>query len=298
MALRLLAGPFDIVSDTGELASNLGFWFWYKNVGIVSDINWARSVVTLDGVYQQITTFTHQINGWWMDICQLVYTDWATEYTCEPKVFLPTQTQTGPIHSSQWIYPYVRRGNQRFYARGGKIHVLENGVIAEYSGTLPASPSGVGEGRGPDELFVAGPLGTDAQCFFYDVVKQEVSSEVYHLGMSCSGLVYAPEYGVLVSLHTGYKMRVWSLEVEPNYLSEPSVLKGELKGGRLVTYQVQALGAQSDPCEGELVDWSLSGAGMLLATQSTTDSEGYATVQVRYGLSDSGFTTVEARLVC
>ena len=64
--------------------------------------------------------------------------------------------------------------------------------------------------------------------------------------------------------------------MRPSSLSSPAAVSA-IAQGRVSQVRVRLLGANSDACEGELVDWSITaGSGALAEAQSTTDADGYA----------------------
>jgi len=158
-------------------------------------------------------------------------------------------------------------------------------------------------GRNDHEIFLYEVFGTFSRCCFYDTVTLLQSSPMMYLGIESEAVTYAPEFGVIVSLHgdTTHEpttMRIWSLENVPTAISNPVLIAGSTKQGYLATYQVRVLSDHSEPCPDELVDWSLSGAGILLATQSTTDEDGYATIRVQFGLAETGDMVLGASVSC
>jgi hypothetical protein len=66
----------------------------------------------------------------------------------------------------------------------------------------------------------------------------------------------------------------------------------------VVTYRVRVTGAHNDVAEGELIEWSLTGVGVILDPQTVVDASGYATTRVRYWLNDVGDSVVKATLSC
>jgi hypothetical protein len=141
---------------------------------------------------------------------------------------------------------------------------------------------------------------------FYNTVTKELASPIYYVPLESKGVFYAPEFDVMVSVHDDddfgsgpvFTTRVWSFEVGPAVLSAVQLIAGVAKAGQLCTYRVQVLGDQSDICVGELVNWTLTGVGLLLDAQSETDDEGYATTRVLYGVTDEGDSTIEANVTC
>jgi hypothetical protein len=123
---------------------------------------------------------------------------------------------------------------------------------------------------------------------------------VYLISEPADYLLFAPEYGVMVSgkvVGDTMTMWVWSLEVHPTILTDPEAM-AETKSGQVVPYRVRVMGDDNDPAVGELVDWQLIGAGMLLDIQSKTDDDGYATTRVQYGLAETGESVVKASVLC
>jgi len=105
---------------------------------------------------------------------------------------------------------------------------------------------------------------------------------------------------VLVSVTSGVpsQVRIWSLEVQPDAISEAVIIRGQAKAGHVATYQVTVTGAQGEPCPDEWLDWTIQGAGRLEHSQSQTDADGHANIKVIYSLDDTGDSTVKASLRC
>lgn len=318
MGVRQLAGPFPIVNDLGEAPSSIGGWTWVPNIGVVADLFQAKGRIVIDGVYQPTGYQTPSVStGWWPDQHRLVYLKFVSsgifdEYVYDPLVLMPKLLEEG---ISIFINnEYVKLLDRRlYYAQGIRAIDLAGVNTIEISqadlGLL--NTGSVGPGRHDNELFIGCSYGGLTRARFYDTLKKEVSSVVYHVPMESLALAFAPEFGVMVSLHDApFALRVWSFEVEPVTLSAPELVPpGLLKEGYLPTFRVQALGAHDDPCEGELIDWTLESPdspassppetrGRLLLTQSLTDADGWAKVRVRYGVGDAGASVISASLKC
>jgi hypothetical protein len=188
-------------------------------------------------------------------------------------------------------------------------------VVTPEGPPLPVSfrNANVFPGRSNTEVWIGErfSIGSNGRGIFYDTITREFSSPLYHLGMGTRSVVYATDLGVLVSGHDypseGYtgglltrrQLRIWSLEVEPTTVSPVEVAGGTVKSGQVVTYRVQVTGAQNDPAEGELVDWTLEGAGTLLDPQSKTDVDGYAITKVQYPVVEiEGSSVITASVTC
>lgn len=301
MAVRQLAGPFNIVLANGALVTDpVRMRLWYPGVGLLLEAGWDKLLVTLDGVCQVVgrTFITDTIKLCWQAEPNqiLAQHDDGMEYFYDSRIWHGTGIARSEVLSG-FNYNYVRLVDRRLDRSISDIVSVINGVRtveadAEfYIDTLWA-------GRSNIEVFLS--AWSDGEFRFYDTHTRTMSP-IMNTGMSHIGMVYAPEFGVVVSLHgssSPYQLRVWSLETVPDTLSDPEVISGELLGGRVVTYRVRAMGAHSDPCVGELIDWTLTGEGILLDAQSETDEDGYAITKVKYGLYDSGDSVVSASLLC
>jgi hypothetical protein len=205
---------------------------------------------------------------------------------------------------------YVKLADRRIYTNSFKMYRQVEGVVPdvpEYD-FYPFFPDEVLPGRSEHDMWVPGASQQTGSGCFYDTVMCRVSSPVYKIATLpyFNFLGYAPEYGVLFSIHaTGpsptidqLMVRIWSLEVHPTILTVPEAFIGTPKSGQVVTYRVRVTGDDDDGAENELVNWSLTGAGVLLDVQTKADADGYATARVQYGLGESGSSTVEARVLC
>jgi hypothetical protein len=117
---------------------------------------------------------------------------------------------------------------------------------------------------------------------FYDVVaKQQVAKPwIARIGAN-NGAWYSVKYDIFISYtvsDTDWYVSVWANAVRPDSLSDPEAVS-PLVAGRVTQVRARLLGGHGEPCAGELISWSITaGDGSLTATQSTTDSEGYAYV--------------------
>lgn len=329
MSVRLLAGPFPLKDHANRTLLNVGVsgvTGWYPNVGLVilgrsstSQNMLAHYVVTLDGGSAQSSrTFIFEIGpwSWWPARQRIVQKDWdGLEWVVEP-VALSWQT-TGPEGRSPGgingvnIYRYVKLLDRRIYASSWWIYRQVDGVPVDVieSERFPVPPNAVFPGRSNTDVWVAASgsiFGHEGVGCFYDTISCKIASPYYHIRHTIPNyiyLAYAPEYGVLVSLHKSETedktfIRVWSLEVEPTLLTDPEPFIGEVKSGQVVTYRVRVMGDEDDGAENELVDWSLEGVGTLLDVQTKSDKDGYALVRVQYGLRETGPSIVRASVLC
>jgi hypothetical protein len=331
MPLRLLAGPTKIVDDEGNLPVSMALSAYYPGMGLLAVGYYDYYVsntyhrITFDGVSQRLPlqgTGTHTL-GWWVPRKRMVSYPGAPgfdapEVVWEPKVFLPQRAdepRTGILNPPIYIIarPYIRLADRWLYGNGPRVNVVRaigDGAWTEgqEGPNWPFFMTGVLPGRVDTEILGFGipPGGSVDRCRFYDVERQVFTSPTIYLGMETNCLVFAPEWGILVSGHAGetfedgpaYAIRVWSLEINPQHLSDPSPYMGTPKSGQIVTYRTQLTGGLAEPVEGELINWQSAGSGLLLDAQSTTDVNGYATARMQYRVGETGESVVQAGVQC
>ena len=312
MAVRQLAGPFTVRLEDGTPASPTSGRpaVWHQDVGLIMDLNFNYSIVTLDGVAEPISFWLRPDNvGWWSSARRMLAlfenftgTEW-TEVLVERRTIGPYQlvkTGTGSPGFSRYVKLPDGRRIFNFILEDFKYFSDDGTVTADGIGSIkPFVLGDIWAGRHDWEIFVAEIASGSPMSFaFYDTQAKKFS-QTYRIGLPANALTYVPEWGVVVSLHNGYtEMRVWSLETQPATLSDPQLIAGENKGGFIATYQVQVLGDAGEPCKDELIDWSTVGAGSLIRRQSKTDENGYATVKIKFGLEDHGQCVLTAALRC
>lgn len=312
MALRQLAGPFTITDRDGNFPSAVTGWRWYPDVGIMTLINNQQCFMTVDGIYQPINSSRPSLYGYWP--AKKRWMTWNMpaenkEYILDPKsLTMLTIDDTDKVIDGFFFRDYIKLADRRIYFVANQMYkIINKATTLDSDGRLPFLWGLVGPGRTDTEIFLVetgdiqnhAPTVGDTRCCFYDTLTKTYSPLMY-LGMACHGAIFATELGVIISLHDGppLTLRVWSTEVKPSTLSTPTVLENTPKGGLITTYQVQALGTQSEPCVGELIDWQVFGVGNPIGSQSTTDENGHATMRVVYKVDDTGESLVQAKLVC
>jgi hypothetical protein len=173
---------------------------------------------------------------------------------------------------------------------------LNDGVTftTEYtwSGTALGSILTVSPGGAPNILCVASH-NSPGQIRFYDIVKKTQVGSVLYVGEAHDGVWYVPKHNVFLEVHTK-QVKVLANAVRPATLANPSAL-ATVQAGRTVQVRTRLLGAQSEPCVGELIDWSITaGSGSLADAQTTTDADGYAYNTLVSAVGSSGNVTVQA----
>jgi hypothetical protein len=115
---------------------------------------------------------------------------------------------------------------------------------------------------------------------FYDVVakQQVVKPWVSWIGAN-NGAWYSVKYDIYISYAVSggeWSVSVWANTVRPASLGDPEAVT-PLVSGRVTQVRAKLVGDHGEPCEGELISWSItSGDGALTTAQSTTDADGYA----------------------
>jgi len=104
-----------------------------------------------------------------------------------------------------------------------------------------------------------------------------------------------PKWDIFLVLHSN-QLTVFANQIRPATLSNPVALSA-VKAGLVTQLQVQLLGSCSEPCVGEVINWSLtSGSGSLTAQQSTTDDNGNAQIGYVCPVGSSGSMTISAEV--
>jgi hypothetical protein len=289
--------------------------------------------MALDGGASNIMPGRPVSFSWWPARSRVVRVSQETtgeyfEFVYEPKILARQHTHPNDqsLVSSLQVSQYIKLEGRRLVMFGTRIVSVPNGgnfsggAVGEdffYEGpVVPMISAQLLPGRSPEEALVSGwwnggGPGQSARCAqFYNMVTQTMVSPVYFVDDVYTGsgnrAVFAPEFGVFVTFQEEdlgpssgvYTIRVWATEVDPFELVGPTVYRGTVREGQVVTYRVRLLGAQGEPVEGELVNWMVTGVGVLLDTQSETDDEGYATVKVRYAIGEDGDSEVTASVRC
>lgn len=282
------------------------------------------AVMTLDGVFEP--AFQYFWPGgymfWWAEKNVPMLEQYGFMYLVEPHSLSRTQALPNAFPNSNFLYYSSAQVSDRML--GYYNHRIVNaswdaasmtwtyeggGYEAPREGPYwPFPDANMWAGRSQTEVFLADSY-YEAGGAFYDTVKRAQSSPIYYVPVTPEKrlvhLTYAPEFAVLVAVYENWTsdphfwtVEVFALEVCPTTLSDVTIVKGRARAGEVVTFGVTAFGDHNDPCEGELIDWTLTGIGELLIQQSTTDENGLATTKVLFNLVDTGSCVLEAKLSC
>lgn len=187
----------------------------------------------------------------------------------------------------------------RFLKVGTEVDasLITDGVtyIPEYTftGTAPSGQVTVSRTKSPGLICLA--WGGNGQIRFYDTVARTQVGPTQFVGEGFDQCWYIPKWDIFLELKNK-QLKVYANAVRPASLSNPSALSA-VQAGLVTQWQVQVLGAQGEPCVGELVNWSIgSGDGSLTALQSTTDDNGNAQVGYICPVGSSGSVTIDAEV--
>lgn len=196
----------------------------------------------------------------------------------------PTALLGGVIQSGGKLFHIDGSGD--IYSRpvGGSTDTLELELTSALNGDA-WSP-----GPAAGQVFVAGR----SNALLYDVAGNALVGWERKLGATAAWpMIYSKELGVWLVLTTSNtptthnQISIYADQAVPTTLSAPAALSA-VNEGAAPQFRVRLTGASGEPCEGYLVDWAIQLPAKLLALQSTTDSDGYATVSVAVPLNTSG----------
>lgn len=323
MALQLLAGPFPVMTRNGKYARFFSRPMWFDNLQAfvaclyVNDTpNYIRNgfLVQIDGkalprndqisVYE---SFFHDLGTSGIATASSYSSgeakrnvDWISLSTVEASLPSPINLRLGRAMflSDRIIMPFT---NGDMYWRPYSADTWT------FEADLPAIPSASAvtvmmPGSGANRTaFVAGAN----NAVLYDYDDKAVVGWERRLGWNSRWpMVYSPQLGVWFAFdqintpETHDRVWVYADAPTPTALATPTALSTPNQG-KSVQFRTRLTGNLGEPCEGYLIDWSVTaGPGVLLADQSTTDANGYATVTVGLPVGNVGVnTTVQAQVL-
>lgn len=207
MAVRLLAGPFQLRDADGVLPVSMLVKAWYPHVGLLCAgyfayyANLRTHMATMDGICVMGVSLRPNWS-WWPDHKRMVTMESNGDETVwEPKAFCaqstgPADALEDTAENDMYLYRYVKLPDRRIYFRNQRIYRVIKGQgagVAE-SDVFPFPAGEVNPGRSETDVWVNNGTNPDRGCF-YDTVTREVSSPVYYTGMECNQLVYASDTG-------------------------------------------------------------------------------------------------------
>ena len=311
MALEVLYGPVNVQAGGISAASAAGF-MWLQGIGLLAVLDLSSAfnlyAVQMDGTAKgprsgyngsgfapvldlrnvrglAVATVTDLYNFNWLvgqpDTLSLLHGS-----ACYRINVITADRYVGFFDSGA--------GMQAQATHDGTMYVSEYTFTSPSAGTL----KNVSRGRSTTEVCLAFYNG---QVRFYDLSLKVQNGPTLFVGEAPDGCWYVPKWDVFVEL-LSLQVKILADATAPATLSNPIALTntdllGDVIAGRIAELQVQLLGAQSEPCIGELINWSVtSGVGLLTAPQSTTDDNGYATTGLIIPIGGTGTTAVSATL--
>jgi hypothetical protein len=307
MALDVLYGPADIALGGTPVVSATGF-MWLQGIGLLAVLDPATAfgfyAVQLDGSVQGPRSsyngsgFTpvldiRSIRGLAVGGGGSLYTfDWLVGQK-EP---VPILTATGVASIN-----VIAADRYLHFSSGTPMQALAStdGITftAEYTFPTPAGYTlvNVSRGRSTTEVCVTYSNGSLGQIRFYDTVGKAQVGDTLYLSDAPEGCWCVPKYNIFVELKS-LQLKILADSIAPATLSNP-VASPAAGAGLVSQVSVQLLGAQSEPCVGELIDWSIaSGTGDLAVPQSATDETGTAINLLIVPIGSAGSVVVDAQL--
>lgn len=285
MALELLAGPFPVVDGNGDALDISqtcqhadGFGIGAYQTGFFSVVQWdgktyPRATMPRAEIY--VLDLQDEAGNWLIIEALLLDKIYAFDRRTGAVGDLLYSGATAEMNGIQ------ARCTDRFlnvistHARGRPLDLstaFANEATFVGAGTGTASLSRT---RQANVICVIWPTG---EVLYYDFVNKVQVAGSGFLGTN-AGAWYSPRHDVFVVLTgsgTNY-ISIYANSVAPTDISDPAA-SPSLQKGRSSTISVTLTGSAGNPVAGELVDWTLSGPGALLASQSLTDESGVASV--------------------
>lgn len=205
--------------------------------------------------------------------------------------------------ASGHLYPTIHAICADRFLQFGNSQVLSSpltdGVTftPEYTwpGVAPGDGTSISRGRSDTEICVVSDV--TGQIRFYDILTKQQNGGVSYVGDTSGvyGVYYVPKWDVFLKLK-GTQLSVLANAVRPASISNPTPT-GAIQAGLATPITAQVLGADGEPCVGELVNWSItSGSGSLGQAQSTTDVNGNATNTYVAPVGSSGSVIIAAEI--
>lgn len=303
MALEHLAGPFTIINrlteaPVGEFIA--GAPIWVDRRGLLLPIS-SEGVylVQMDGTAYPVASESNDYGlalvgsggapstrsrGYGLSDSLGSYGEWDIDAV--------TLFKTARVGDSYVVLGrnYARLHDRYVYPLAGRIYARPLDLSA--LGTIEASVEKLTHAvslswAAGNELVVGSSDGLVAR---YDWIKRTFVGALRTIGMPCLGLWWSAKHGVYVSLHdagTTLVLRVWAATVQPAIVGTPTP-EAPLTAGRRTRIRATVLGANADPCAGEVVAWSLTGTGSLVPLASLANDNGVAETWYDAPLSGGG----------
>jgi hypothetical protein len=308
MALELLYGPSDVTVD-GIAVASIGGFMWLQGIGLLAVLHptggsFGFYAVQMDGVAEGPRSGYNGIGfnpvldlrstrGLAVKTASDLYNfNWLVGQP-DPTSFLhsfPGVLSIAVITADRYVGFFDSgSGVQAQSTHDGTTYTAEYTFSAPFTGGTLVN---VSRGRSTTEVCLVFNSG---QIRFYDTIGKTQSGPTLFIGEDPDGCWYVPKHDVFVELKNK-QLKILANAIQPATLSDPAATPA-VGAGLVSQLQVQLLGAQGEPCVGELIDWSVSaGVGSLTVPQSATDSSGHATSALVVPVGSTGSVTVNAQL--
>lgn len=291
MALELLYGPVNVAYNGTQVSTfggGLGAAF-VQGLGLIGFMTPTGGapgtyVVQLDGTVAPRSNYTgagadiipdlRRDRGFAAEISLNRFQDF-NYLACNPEL---TQWLTPPSGSFGTVHTIAPDRFLQFSNTHVNYSALDDAqtFTSEYTftGTNPGAVASISV-AGPTELCIAYGTGVTPQIRFYDWVRKTQSRPTMFVSETHAGVWYVPKWDFFIELKSR-QLKILANAIHPATISNPAFSPSPI-AGQTSDVSVQVLGAQSEPCVGELVNWSItSGGGSLSVTQSATDANGFA----------------------
>jgi hypothetical protein len=300
VALELLYGPVDITVNGMPVTSASGF-MWMQGIGLLAVLDagaFGFYAVQLDGQAEGPRS-SYNGGGPVLDLRGSRSLAMATVNDLYNFNYLAGMPDTVSfLHGSSVLFITVITADRylAFRDTGSSVQALytHDGTTytAEYTFPFHGSLVSVSRGRSMTEVCL---VFSGGQICFYDVSLKTQNGPTLFAGEDPDGCWYVPKYDIFVEVKS-LQVKILADAAQPYSISIPTATPA-VDAGLVSQLQVQLLGAQSEPCVGEMINWSITaGSGSLIKPQSTTDNNGYATNALVIPVGSTGSTSVSATL--
>lgn len=294
--LELLAGPFDILDlDGNSVVDPAGYpiqgFYYDDDLGLMFSEGWLNEVIWLIQMDGTAAVRSQFFGRFIVDLQPGRLGEYlVTNPPYESKLHLYEKrsgTYSETLLSLAGLTPLLNvqvRCEDRFIGIGTPLSTIKTWPLdMSQAAVTEATLTGAGSGiyrpqwsrtRDANILAIAFQNGN---VLYYDHVQKQQADGFAYIGANL-GAWYSPRHNVFLKLTTDRQLEIYANAPRPYSLSNPS---GDAPArGRMTTYTVRVLGAQNEPCPNEIIDWSLDPGdpGQLRGAQSSTDSDGYASI--------------------
>lgn len=304
MALELLYGPANIKVGGTDVVAAAGFT-WMQGLGLLAVLDPGAaygfyavqmdgtaegprssyngsgfgSVLNLSGKQLAVSTTTHLYNFDYL-AGRPDATSFLTGTACQDITVITPDRYLGFFDNGS--------GVQAQATTDGTIYTAEY----TFTGPSPGTLVNVSRSRSPTEVCLTFSSG---QMRFYDTTLKAQVGDTLFIGEAPDGCWYVPKFDIFVEVKS-LQIKILADVTAPYSLSNP-VATPTVEAGVASSLSVQLLGAQSEPCVDELINWSIaSGEGSLAVSQSATDLTGTALNTLVIPVGSTGTVTVDAEL--